>query len=580
LFEERSPHAADARAAQLYLIGWIAAGLLLMLLAPIQGVQRSQEARVLATSREMIERGTLRDFLVPHLNDKPRLQKPPLAYWFTAAAFVLASPHEAAGRVPAVLAAWLTAGATFAVARRRFGDRAAAFAGAAVIGSVLMIRFGTLAETDVWTALFTTVAVGAIWRCAELLPVDARSGFPALPDHAPAATGEAETAAQAAAASRGFFLWSHVSAVAIALLALVKGPPAGYPALFLIGVSAVTGRWSLLLRWALTGAPLTALAVGVPWFVYVARTPEAHVLVDELEVIAAGGGHRRSFVRYIPDLGAALAPWTGIMLLGVVAAARRLRTDASIRIAFVWFAATFLPLCFVGQKQRHYLMPAVPPMAIAVGWMLDRALRPRGGEDETREWTDRLVTPVVTITVAVGVLAVAGLPIAGRVMRGRVEPLDVAVGSAITAGSVLILMLLARRRVAHAVTALAMLACPAVALTQLLWGPTIQTGEYRDVARLVRDEEGDTGRTFSFAFYKQYETIPLCWAMRRIVPALRTRQQISDAVASSTPPMLITTVDPPPAPPPGYVQHHRVQVEDRPVVIWAPSGSPATRPVD
>ena len=85
-------------------------------------VTRSQEARVLVTSREMLGQPWNR-WLIPHANGQVRLRKPPLAYWLTAASFALFGVGEFQGRLPAALAGWLTVGITFGAGRYLFGWR-------------------------------------------------------------------------------------------------------------------------------------------------------------------------------------------------------------------------------------------------------------------------------------------------------------------------------------------------------------------------------------------------------------------------------------------------------------------------
>ncbi|HEY7119338.1 MAG TPA: glycosyltransferase family 39 protein, partial [Tepidisphaeraceae bacterium] len=93
-------------------------------------VQRTQEARVLETAREMYDSRDRRDWMIPHLNGNVRLEKPPLAYWLAAASFKLLGVGEFAGRLPFVLAGWLTLGVVYALGAslidRRFALLAAA----------------------------------------------------------------------------------------------------------------------------------------------------------------------------------------------------------------------------------------------------------------------------------------------------------------------------------------------------------------------------------------------------------------------------------------------------------------------
>ena len=65
-------------------------------------VRRTQEVRVVETAREMLASG---DWLLPRLNGELRLQKPPLAYWLTAASYRASGRvDEFTARLPAALA--------------------------------------------------------------------------------------------------------------------------------------------------------------------------------------------------------------------------------------------------------------------------------------------------------------------------------------------------------------------------------------------------------------------------------------------------------------------------------------------
>src|SRR5436190_11120232 len=62
---------------------WIASLALLLCGLGSAPVRRTQEARVLETAREMVGED-FRRWLIPHLNGRVRLEKPPLAYWLVA----------------------------------------------------------------------------------------------------------------------------------------------------------------------------------------------------------------------------------------------------------------------------------------------------------------------------------------------------------------------------------------------------------------------------------------------------------------------------------------------------------------
>src|SRR3954462_6597602 len=89
------------------IIYWLLALPLMLIGIGTPEVTRTQEARVLETARQMLGKPA-HDWLIPKLNGDVRLQKPPLAYWMTAAAYKLFGVSEGAGRVPTAIMGWLT----------------------------------------------------------------------------------------------------------------------------------------------------------------------------------------------------------------------------------------------------------------------------------------------------------------------------------------------------------------------------------------------------------------------------------------------------------------------------------------
>jgi len=106
---------------------------------------------------------------------------------------------------------------------------------------------------------------------------------------------------------------------------------------------------------------------------------------------------------YLWQLGYALFPWTGLAPLGLVWSFRRSDSaisrmwssianpfktngdvkaegsavgDASVMLV-MWFVFAFALFTFMGTKFHHYIFPAVPPVAMLIGVVLDDILGPR-----------------------------------------------------------------------------------------------------------------------------------------------------------------------------------------------------------
>jgi 4-amino-4-deoxy-L-arabinose transferase-like glycosyltransferase len=133
---------------------------------------------------------------------------------------------------------------------------------------------------------------------------------------------------------------------------------------------------------------LIILAVALPWYVamYVRHGPPFtdrlifHDMFNRAfsHVHDTNEGDDTSFRFYIWQLGYALFPWTGLAPLGLLWWLRRKsddRADMSVLLC-MWVILAFALFSFMGTKFHHYIFPAVPPIAILVGVVLDDMLGP------------------------------------------------------------------------------------------------------------------------------------------------------------------------------------------------------------
>jgi 4-amino-4-deoxy-L-arabinose transferase-like glycosyltransferase len=411
---------------------WLTGVLISGILAGFPATRRTQEARVLVVAREMLGHG-IHAWLIPHANGVMRLQKPPLAYWLTAISFKLFGINEWTGRLPAVLAGWGTVAVTFTVARRSFGRRIALLSGVILASMWLQPRLSMLAETDVLATFFVTSATAAFWRAVVIRE---RSAF-----------------------------WFHIASAAIAGAVMSKGPPGFYPLLFLVAWPIFRRGDRPIWRWITSGAPLTAIFLGAPWWAYILLTVGYQTLVTELHAVTTGRDHGGSPLVYVPILLVAMAPWSIFTLIATWKAAARWKRDLRLRALLLWAAAVFVPLCFIGNKQDHYLLPLLPPMAILTAWGVDRALR----------WWDR------------------------RHNSNHSRTLILAAASAIAAALMLIIGVIS---------------------------PRMEKSNTRSMAATLQLRF--PGRPFCFSGDGDY--LPLCFALRQIVPFYKGDTPLIDAI--------------------------------------------------
>lgn len=457
-------------------VGGFFIGALMLLLSGLGNppVNRTQEARVLETARQMLGTGA-QGWLLPTLNGEPRLKKPPLAYWLSASAYSIAGVSEFVGRIPTAMVGWVTLLAVYLTIQRQSGWQIALASSATLLGSFHFFRYTRLAETDALAMLFLTVAIGAIWIAAS----DPR------------------------------FRWHHLAAVATGFVILSKGAPAIFVLVFLLAFCAVENRWDVLRRFIFAGAPATVALVSIPWYVYITYLQGGAIFAGELSNTVRGGDHFRLPTDYIPQLFLASAPWSAFLPLAIFEAIRRWKTDATTRILLLWFLAIFIPLCINGNKQPHYLVMLAPPMMILIAHLLMR-------------WPDDLGSWVRWIFACMLMLAFLGgfaAPMTAHFATGSVRPGDIVVGGMLLVAATIIALLTTRRRhILAGIMTMMLAVCVLMPVLIGYWIPSLTKTSSREVANQIRSAFGNG----PYVYYGENRSLPLCFNLRATIPGVET----------------------------------------------------------
>jgi 4-amino-4-deoxy-L-arabinose transferase-like glycosyltransferase len=145
-------------------IGSSVAVLCLLLVICVLGVQRSlwtpDEPREAEISREML----MSPGIVPTLNGRAFIEKPPLYYWTVAGIFALTGPTAAAARSVSAAAGFLTLLVVFLWGRREFSTRVGMLASLGLATSVQFMISTHWVLIDPLLMLFTTLAAWAGWE--------------------------------------------------------------------------------------------------------------------------------------------------------------------------------------------------------------------------------------------------------------------------------------------------------------------------------------------------------------------------------------------------------------------------------
>lgn len=309
-------------------------------------LQEPEEPRYAEIPRQMLHAGNL---AMPTLHGLPYYDKPPLLYWLVMGSYQTFGIHDWAARLVSSGAAFFTVLVTYFWGRRMAGARAG-FAAAMML--TLSARFVYLGR------LLTMNSLLCLWVVAALA-----------------------AAHVALCSARLRWRWWLLSAGACALGLLTKGPVAlilvCVPVLLQRLLDPRTARLPAKAWIAYLG---TALLLAGPWYLLLAVSdPDfaryffwKHNVVRFLSPF----DHEKPIYAYVPDLLLGMLPWSLLLLplgrfLGRHATPMSTRRPAPLGfflLASVW---CFVFYSLAGSKRAGYILPAMPPLALALGCYLD-----------------------------------------------------------------------------------------------------------------------------------------------------------------------------------------------------------------
>jgi 4-amino-4-deoxy-L-arabinose transferase-like glycosyltransferase len=448
----------------------VAAAVLALAFALLASIRHDQpgffdnEGRYAEVAREMLAR---HDLVTPEMNQTLFLNKPPLTYWLTAAAFGLGATDEWA-RLSSVLAAALSVLLTCALGARIYDPVTGLLAGAflaTTFGFVLEAR--TLRPDGVLVACVVAALWG--WRVAEDAPEQRR-----MP-------------------------WLALAYAALAVGFMAKGAVA--PAIAAVPVVVCSVRdhgWHGLVRLR----PLLGLAVflviAAPWHLAVAwRHPgfawdylvNQHLLffLDRKLPRDSEGDTLPRFLMMF--LGRAL-PWIVLLPFAGGEGARGVQRDApapdrASALCWAWLGGVILVFSAALSRLEHYSLPALPAVSLlaARGWQ-----RLRAGAIGRIGWS--WLGAVAAVLLVVGVVGL----LRGRDLLGHVywiEQMPLLLSLALPAASVVLLggvllgWAVAVRRASGVAAALAVLGVPLLAIVLRAQAAAEPFISWRPLARAI-----------------------------------------------------------------------------------------------
>lgn len=336
------------------------------------------EGRNGEVAREMAESN---DYVLPHLNGLPYIDKPVLSFAATAAVMEVFGPTELAARSVPFVCTLTTALLVGLCAGRWFGREAGWVAGIVAVTAPLPLAFSRIVILDAVLALIVTSSL-----LAFLVAIEARADR--RPDR----------------------FWTLLAWAAIGFGILTKGPVALAVPLMVATPYAIWRRAS----WAVWNplGPLLAAAIVTPWVWFMEdRLPGylRYVAITETWQRVSSDELRRTqpWWYFLVIAGVGFFPWWPLAIGRGDAIRKR---DPRRVFAILWL---IIPLVFFSiskSKLPQYILPLMPAVALLVasGWASAQNLPRRAATVSLVGWS-----------VLALVMAAAGF---GALERTRIQP--------------------------------------------------------------------------------------------------------------------------------------------------------------
>jgi len=305
------------------------------------------EGRNAEIAREIL---VLKDWVTPHYDFIPRLDKPILFFDVVALSYKLFGISEWSSRLSSALAALGCLFLTYFLSRTWFGRSVGLWSALILLTSVEFFALSQIVISDMLLTFFLTLAL-----CCFVLGqsrIDRGNG-------------------------RAHFLLMYA---AIGAATATKGP-IGFllPAAVVVFYMLLTRRWVLLRYMELPWGAMLLIAVAVPWYVLVEyRHPGYlhHFIWEENVARFATTEFKRTgpWYYFLAVLSGGFLPWTTLLPLTIRNLWKR-QLDSERLFLTLWIVLPLFVFSLSSSKLPHYVLPVYPPLAIMVGATIEPLLR-------------------------------------------------------------------------------------------------------------------------------------------------------------------------------------------------------------
>jgi 4-amino-4-deoxy-L-arabinose transferase-like glycosyltransferase len=318
------------------LLFWAAAvGILLYQLGGA-GLFDPDEGRNAEKAREVL---VLNDWVTPHENFYPVLDKPMFFYWLVALSYKLFGVSEWSARLPSALAALACLILVYRFADQRWGRWEALWSALILLTCAQFFLLARIVILDMPLTFFLTLALRAFYEAVH------------------ADEGKRRR------------LWCLAMYVSLGAATLIKGLiGVVLPGMVFVFYLLLTHRWSILRRIYLIPGALIFLAIVLPWY---------------LQADARHAGYLRYFIwhehfgRFMSENFDRAEPWYYFILVGligffpwtlllpfVVREYWKKRLDDKTLFLTLWVGLPFVFFSASNSKLAHYLLPIFPALSI------------------------------------------------------------------------------------------------------------------------------------------------------------------------------------------------------------------------
>ena len=317
------------------------------------------------------------DWVTPHDNFIPVLDKPIFFHWLIAIGYKLFGLSEWSARLPSALAGLGSVALIFLLARKFLGLWEALWSGLILITSLQFFALSRIVIFDMPLTFFITLSL-----CCFYWGANSDSGLK----------------------KRVFYL---VMYAAMGIAALIKGPIGVIlPAMVILPYMVILRKWFLLRELDLIPGLILFLIIVAPWYVWAEIKNPGYLryfLWEEnfIRFLTPHFGRTERSYYFLEVLAVGFLPWT-FLLPYLIKAQWKRPINEPVLFLFLWTALPFLFFSFSYTKLSHYILPIYPPLAILTGETVALSLKNRS---QNKQWP--LWFPSVNLFLLLAILGVA-----------------------------------------------------------------------------------------------------------------------------------------------------------------------------